>query len=262
MIKYMLLFFIWVPSFGQTIDLKGQADKILEKGDVFYRLITANAKACELIHTDDLVFSYEDNGQLVSIIFPAEKSDKVVRTIKYDWATLNVLSDDRQSRTETGAERLYKKMVLNMHASTLYFPLPKKFWAIIEKQDQGFSAYLIPRQESSTELMLGNDFLFKYKLSGEFKDFKHLHNNAIPILTKFENKEEIEGTLHTHANRNDDFITALDIATILSYKEKVDWTRHLVTSNKYVSIFDMAKMTLEIVPKKEYETRAGKKLKL
>ncbi|NOS92099.1 MAG: hypothetical protein HOP30_09270 [Cyclobacteriaceae bacterium] len=262
MTKYTILLFIWLPSFGQTVDLKSQADKILEKGDNFYRLIIANSKTLELTDTDDLIFSYKENEELISIVFAADKSDKVLRTIKFDWTSLNILSDNKELRTETKAEGLFKKMVLNMYASTKYFPLPKEFWAIIENQDGGFSAYLLPRQESSSELILGNDFIFKYKLTGEFKDVKYLHNNAIPILTKFQNKDELEGTLHIHANRNDDFITALDIATILSYKEKVDWTKHLVASNKYVSIFNIDKMTLEIITRREYETRTGKRLKL
>lgn len=260
--KYTILLFIWFPSFGQTVDLKTQAGRILQQGDNFYRLLVANSKTLQLNDTDDLIFTYNENEQLVSIAFHKDKSDKISRTVRFDWKSLEMISDNKESRTETEMERLFKKMVLNMYASTMYFPLPKSFWAIIESQDAAFSAYLIPRQESNTELILGNDFLFKYKQNGEFKDFKHLHNNAIPIPTKFQNKDELEGTLHTHANRNDDFITALDIATILSYKQKVDWTKHLVTSNKYVSIFDMDKMTLEIITRKDYETRTGKKLKL
>lgn len=259
--KYAILLFLWFPSLGQTDDLTKHAENILEKAKRYYQLISANAKTLELTGTNDLIFTYQENQELISLVFPADTSGNISRTIKYELPSLDILSDDKEPRTQTQREKLYKTMVLKMFASTMYFPLPKRFWAIIEEVDGRFFAYLIPRQESSTQLILGNDYVFKYTLTGEFKDFKFLHNNAIPIPTNVQQKDEVEGTLHTHANRNDAFITALDIATILSCKGQLNGTKHLVTSRKYVSIFDSDKMTLEIVTKQEYETRTGKKLK-
>ena len=147
-----------------------------------------------------------------------------------------------------------------MYASSMYFPLPQYFWAIIEKKEDMFYAYMFPQQADLKNIIFGHDYLFKYRLDGEFKDFIFIHNNQIPM--PYEKPSDSEVTIHTHANRNSDFISALDIANIIVCKDKLKWKKHLVVSKNYVSIFDLDSLTLTIELKKDYESRTGSKLKI
>lgn len=174
---------------------------------------------------------------------------------------MTILQNNKTDRNKAPEEELFVTMYYNMFASTMYFPhLPKDFWAIIENKSDRFDSYMIPQQNDNKNIIFGDDYLFVYKPNGEFKDFKHLHNNPIPMPLK--KPSDVEIILHTHSNRNSKFITELDIANLIVCKDKLQWTEHFVVSKKYVSIFNISDMVLKIEMKKDYETRTGKKLKI
>jgi len=253
---------ITFTSFSQENNLDSEAKRLLNKGIKYSKIIRANELTLSKVDMEnDFVFSYYSGKQITSIVFSKKsENNQILQTIVYS-DSLRIIKNDKTTREKSHDEELFIKMYYNMYASTMYFPhLPKDFWTIIEKKPDGFNSIMFPQQNDKESIIFGNDFMFVYKTNGEFKDFKHLHNNPIPLpLIKPSDAEII---LHTHSNRNSKFITELDIANMIICEDKLKWTEHLVVSKKYVSIFDLNDMTLKIELKKDYEMRTGKKLKL
>lgn len=253
---------ISISTFSQEINLDSEANKLLKKGIEYSKIISANELTLSEVNREqDFVFSYYSNNQLTSIVFSKKPENKqILQTIVYS-ANLTIVKNDKIARDKSNDEELFIKMYYNMYASTMYFPhLPKDFWAIIEKKSDRFDSFMFPQQNDNKNIIFGNDYLFVYRQNGEFKDFKYLHNNPIPMPLKKPSDAEI--TLHTHSNRNSKFISELDIANLIVCKDKLQWTEHYVVSKKYVSIFNLGDMSLKIKLKKDYETRTGKKLKI
>jgi hypothetical protein len=262
--KLITLIFILISlsTFSQEINLDSEANKILKKGIAYSKIIIANELTLSEVNREQFfVFSYYFNNQITSIVFSKKPENKqIIQTIVYS-DSLKILKNDKIVRDKSPDEELFVKMYYNMYASTLYFPhLPKDFWSIIEKKSDRFDSFMFPQQNDNNNIILGNDYLFVYKLDGEFKDFKHLHNNPIPMSIYKPSDAEI--ILHTHSNKNSNFISELDVANMIICKNKLQWTEHYVVSKKYVSIFNMGNMNLKIELRKDYETRTGKKLKL
>ena len=234
---------------------------MLNQGILYSKIIKANEITLSHINKDQyFVFSFYTDKEIKSIVFSKKtENNQILQTIKYS-DSLSVLHIDSIPRDKTSDEELYVKMYFNMYASSFYFPLPKDFWAIIENKGDRFDSYMIPQQNDPKIVMFGHDYLFTYKLNGDFKNFKFIHNNPIPIPA-IKSSDDFQGTAHEHANRNSKFISAIDIANILVSINRIDWDRHIVISKKYVSIFDLKTKTLKIELKKDYENRVGQKLK-
>lgn len=258
----LFLSIISLTIFSQESNLDLEANRLLKKGIDYSKIISANELTLSEVNKEkDFVFSYYSNNQITSIVFSKNQENKqILQTIVYS-DSLTIIQNDKTTREKSSNEELFIKMYYNMYASTMYFPhLPKDFWVIIERNSDGFNSLMFPQQNDNKNIIFGNDYLFVYKQNGEFKDFKHLHNNPIPMPLNKPNDVEI--ILHTHTNRNSKFISELDIANMIICKDKLQWTEHIVVSKKYVSIFNLKSMTLKIELKKDYEIRIGKKLKI
>ncbi len=261
--RLITLFFCLISSLisSQKIDLNSESSQLLKKGVEYYKILKVNELTLKHVNKEtDFVFSYINDNQIISIVFSKnQKSDKILTSIIYS-DSLTVTQKQDYARNASEKEKLFIKIYHNIYSSSQYFPLPNEFWVIIERKNNLFYAYMTPRQNNTEKIILGHDFLFKYKLNGKFKDFKFLHNN--PILLPLNNPVDSNVSLHTHSNRNSDFISVLDIAVILISKDRLEWDKHFVISKKFVSIFDVKNTTLSIEFRKEYEQRTGKKLKI
>lgn len=252
---------ISISAFSQEIDLNKEADKLLNQAILYSKIIRANEiTLTQIDNANDFVYSYFIDNKIKSIVFSKKPDNKqILQTIIYS-DSLSILNCDSVPRDKTVEEDLFVNIYYNMYASSMYFPLPQYYWAIIEKKTDKFYAFMFPQQTDLKNIIFGHDYLFTYRLDGEFKDFKFIHNNQIPM--PFEKPSDSEVTLHTHANRNSEFISALDIASIIVCKDKLKWKKHFVVSKKYVSIFDLDSLTLTIELKKDYESKTGTKLKI
>lgn len=108
----------------------------------------------------------------------------------------------------------------------------------------------------------GGDYeiLFDRKTK-EISEKKDLHQDCVFISTHYAGKasDAVKATEHHHSDAVSPFITATDVATLLLYKNILEWDEHRVVSGKYTSVFTTVDRKLDILPTAEYEALQKKK---
>ncbi|MCL9806639.1 hypothetical protein NAT51_13975 [Flavobacterium amniphilum] len=112
--------------------------------------------------------------------------------------------------------------------------------------------YVLTGSKENGKFIIGNDYLIEFDKKSNVKKVKKLHKGL--LVFEYGNTEEIiVSGIHTHLPEYDDVITPTDICTIMLYQDLAGWGTHLVTSEKYVSIWDCKKNELVVLTKEAWE---------
>ncbi len=109
--------------------------------------------------------------------------------------------------------------------------------------------YVLTAGNAANVVYLGNDYLLSYDMKNKYVSQEKLHNSLLAFPYKKGGPgEEVNATVHSHVVS--ELITPTDICTLLLYRELTDWDLHYVVGNEYVSIFDIKRERLDVMPKK------------
>jgi hypothetical protein len=250
-------------SFGQ------ETEKILKEGKLLYRLEKASWNG-----TDDFLerfpsmrdsiggyLSYVDeNNYVINLFF---KKDNIFRIlIRYQFDSLpqtNPISIDSLNHIATSSEidlitirqDAIEKISNNsdnfftFYENTSLNPIP-----LIDKE--GRKVFILTGPQISNLVVIGNDYLLTYDKKNQFIKKEKIHQSMLQYSYRSDKPEnKMESTYHSHILS--DCISSTDICTLLLYKDFVEWKKHYVMSNKYVSIFDLEKEQLVILTKKAWD---------
>ncbi|URW80930.1 hypothetical protein [Xiashengella succiniciproducens] len=265
MIKKTLILIAFCIS---SIAYSQNSDEILAEGKLLFRLEKASWNG-----TDDFLarfpekrnliggyLSYEsDKHEIMTIFFGRENNDSLLvryqfdsipnAPIEIDTVDLKITSleknlieirQDAIQRISNNSENFF-----TFYENTALNPIP----LITDKKKRVF---ILTGTQVSNVVIIGNDYLLEYDKKNRLKNKTQIHKSLLQFPYKSDNPEnKMESTYHSHVVS--DYINSTDICTLLLYKDYVEWTKHFVMSNKYVSIFDMEKENLAIMKRKAWE---------
>lgn len=116
---------------------------------------------------------------------------------------------------------------------------------------KGMKVYVLTGPKVNGVVVFGNDYEVYLNKKGKVKTVVKIHSNIIPL--EYDNSKEVKTSFHTHLKSTGEFITPTDICTLLLYGKYTGWTHHMVTSEKYVSSWDIKNQQLIILTKEAWE---------
>ena len=249
--KLVLPFLImsFLVSYSQSDDL----DKILEEGQMLYRLESASWKSTDhflesfgnKIDSVGGYLSYESEGNTIAIFY-AEDNDKILArylftgfkenmTVEVD--TLNEVSSELEKDLMIIREDAENQLNQNKGDFFSYYQNCSFNIIPVISEDQR-RVFIITASQVNSTVVLGNDYLLTYDKKNRLTKREKIHNNIIQFPSKYSDSEgKMEESFHSHVLS--DYINSTDICTLLLYRDFVDWKKHYVMSKKYVTIFDL-----------------------
>lgn len=205
--------------------------------------------------------SYSEKDKNICIFYSNSNKPKVIGTIafddSFDITKANIdLTERAFNNTENQLYILRKKaqdIIYNDETSFFQHYENTKFNLIPLIEKEVSKVYLLTGPSISNVVVFGNDYLLTFNKQNELIDKKALHKNIIPIEFG-EEGENIESTMHSHLPETGDLMTATDICTLMLYGKFTSWKKHLVVSENYLNIWNMADdsyhiMTMDAVNK-------------
>lgn len=205
--------------------------------------------------------SYSEKDKNICIFYSNSNKPKVIGTIafddSFDITKANIdLTERAFNSTENQLYILRKKaqdIIYNDETSFFQHYENTKFNLIPLIEKEVSKVYLLTGPSISNVVVFGNDYLLTFNKQNELIDKKALHKNIIPIEFG-EEGENIESTMHSHLPETGDLMTATDICTLMLYGKFTSWKKHLVVSENYLNIWNMADdsyhiMTMDAVNK-------------
>jgi hypothetical protein len=293
----LILIFLPVFFFSQR-SLKKKADELFQEGQTLYVLESASVSALDLFYDKEFdpasvkgYFSYFDKDTIrtvfyreidtASAVFKANDSLKAQIKDRFDLLviskTMNFVDKNLSKKAiklnETERKITEKERAL-FEIRFIIFKLfnddPINFVKyeksnlsiVILEEKKMYKAYVMNVFQDTRFVPIGNDYYFEFDKAFNLKVKKPLHKTLIPIELSYRGgkNDEVKPTFHNHkGDTASEFITSTDICQILLFKPALKWDMHVVYGEKYVSVFNLYKMTLEIVPRKEFEERTKPK---
>jgi hypothetical protein len=261
--RYTILFtllLVYISVFAQT-NLDSISQSILHDGKTLYELENAAWTGTGILiggYNTDIVdghLSYKHNNDYHTIFFTYEKdSIKVLYTFDYGYP---ITTENAKLSTEKRNPSAHESILLKVRDTVInqiitdtafykFYPLFMFNMGIVERSF-GFSVYAFSRTMMSGKIPLGNDYLLTFDPEGNFVDRDQLHLGLVLVSQSATiETESFYGTEHEHGQFESPFITPTDIATLLQYRERIDWYDHRVKSDKYISYFNIKTEQLEI----------------
>lgn len=264
----VLLFFLSMGAFSQSIDLVKKAQEITDEGKHLYKLEMAAWYGSD-IFTESFkerariggYFTYIDNntpkclffsrGEKAKVIGVVSFGDiKVVETATIDFKERDFKSNERELytiRTEA-LKQIQQDTLFKKYTNTSFNLIP-----VIYNEER--KVYVLTGPKNTGVVLFGNDYLMTFNKQDSLIDKKQIHRNLIPLNFNIEDDEskEVVATVHSHAAETGEFITPTDICTLMLYAKFAGWKRHIVISEKYVSVWDCINESLEIMTTEDYE---------
>jgi len=195
----------------------------------------------------------------------------VVKTICYPKMSIkktNAEIIEEEEREPNQQEKIlmdYRAMVYKeINTDTSFF---KQYEGIALKAvpfDAGkeVKVYVYSSVKKEEVIPFGGDYLLVYdkktKMMIEKTDF---HDDCVFISVQYKGKsyDASKSTVHTHKENASELITPTDIATLMLYKNQLEWDEHHVIGGKYTSVFTLADRKLDILPTDYFEYLKKKK---
>ena len=262
---FIAIFTIMPCSFGQQ---RRTANRILEEGILLYRLEKASWRSTRFFldnfpHKTDFIGGYvsypKGNSQVVTVFFDRDNPSRILARFEFDGIQQNPARIDTLNQTASSEEM--DLITLRLDAVQRVFGDESGFFRFYETTNFNF----IPLIENRTRrvfiltaplipnlVLIGNDYLLTYNRRNEFVRKERLHNSLLQFQGKSGDPENpITSTFHSHVLS--DLITSTDIATLLLYRDFVEWNYHSVISRRYVSIFNLTTGNLTIMRRRVWD---------
>ncbi|WP_027001130.1 hypothetical protein [Hugenholtzia roseola] len=119
---------------------------------------------------------------------------------------------------------------------------------------QAGEVWLLTAPLISGKIIFGNDYQLLLDKKMKVSKVNFLHQNIITIAELgMPSDNGLVTSYHNHSHKSSDFITPTDICALILYGKNTNWDTHWVFSKDFVSIFDVKKQTLEIMPRSTWE---------
>ncbi len=260
----ILLIFINLIGFSQN----SKVTKILEEGKLLYRLERASWFGTDdflerFNHKKDSIggyLSYQTEDNKINCIFYSRYNNNEI-LVRYQFDSLPKQTPIEIDTINKNASKIERDLIeIREDARNRVYENSDNFFTFYENTSLNFIPVITKKEKKvfivtapiiSGIVLLGNDYILKYSKKNKFKSQKKLHNTIIQFPYKSKNSDNpIFSTIHSHVVT--DYITSTDICTLLLYKDYVEWKTHFVVGKKHVSIFDMEKEILTVMPKKAW----------
>jgi hypothetical protein len=270
--KGVLLFVLLLTLLG--FSQNNETDKVLEEGKKLYRLEKAAWYGVDdflerFKSKQDSLAGYlsyfNDQGNVITIFYGRDTSQILVRYEFENLPTKKPLHIDTRNRTTEPLEKILIEMRQNAKKRVkanisgfykFYDETAMSYIPVFSKNER--KVYVITASKKKGEITLGNDYLLHYNNSNKFVSEEKFHHSLIRLQAKSGNKKNklIETT---HTNVISDFIDATDICSLLLYKDFVEWNKHIVLSDKQVTVFMLDTETLYTMTRKDWDRAAATK---
>ncbi|WP_422107870.1 hypothetical protein [Winogradskyella sp.] len=248
---------------------KKETDKILKEGQLLYRLEKGSWYGTDHLFEkfkdkrDSIggYLSYEDeNSNITTVFFNRYDPDKVLIRYKFDsipkvlpisMDTINTKVLDLENDLRTILDDAKIKAQENKNAFfSFYNNTALNFIPLVNKEER--KVLVLTGPKISGVVLIGNDYQLNYDNENNFRDKFKIHSTLLQFQYKSKDQQnQTVSTVHSHVNS--DFISSTDICTLLLYRDYVEWTQHIVVSEKFVSIFDLKKESLVALTKEAWE---------
>ncbi len=269
-IAFWIALFITIIGTAQNTE----TDKALEEGKKLYRLEKASWYSVDdflerFKSKQDSLAGYlsyfNDQGNVITIFYGRDSSQILVR---YEYENIPtrkpILIDTRNRKPEAIEEVL---ITLRQDAKKRVAANPNGFYKTYDHTVLNYipiyhnndkKVYVMTASTKKGIITLGNDYLLHYNNNNKFVKEEKFHHSLIQLPAQSENKKsKLEST--THTNVMNDYIDATDICTLLLYKDFVEWNKHIVLSEKQVSIFMLDTELIYTMSRKEWDKENNSK---
>ena len=203
--------------------------------------------------------SYKDGEQYACIFWGRENKDEIILKISFTDPRDPKSAEVSQNLTATEAEkdliglRIAAKEIVNNNTDKFF-----KFY-------RGSNLNIIPIIDGQTRkvvilcgpavngvILFGNDYEMTFDQRNKVLSKRKIHSSLVDLDIKPAKGERKGLAYHTHIKKHSPYITSTDICTLLLYANYTDWKQHIVTSKKYVSIWDIEEEELVILTTKAF----------
>lgn len=196
----------------------------------------------------------------------------IVKTICYPKMSVKktnaeiVEEEEREPNQEEKVLMDYRAMVYKeINTDTSFF---KQYEGIALKAvpfDAGkeVKVYIYSSVKKEGVIPFGGDYLLVYdKKTQMLLEKTSLHNDCVFVSVQYRGKsyDVSKATVHTHKAEASELITPTDIATLMLYKNQLEWDEHHVVGEKHTSVFTLVDKKLDIMPAEYFEYLKKKKL--
>lgn len=270
--KFTLLLLFFCSTLG--IAQNNETDKALAEGKKLYRLEKASWYSVDdflerFKSKQDSLAGYlsyfNDQGNVITIFYGRDTSQILVRYEYENLPTRKPILIDTRNRTPEAVEAVL--IELRQDAKKRFAANPNGFYKTYDDtalsfipifHDDDKKVYIMTASKKKGVIMMGNDYLLHYNNNNKFVKEEKFHHSLIQLPAQSKNrKAKLEST--THTNVMNDYIDATDICTLLLYKDFVEWKKHIVLSEKQVSVFMLDTELIYTMSRKEWDQEnAGK----
>lgn len=250
-----------------------QKKEILDEGIEIYKLYLSSQLATEVVlnnlntkrrmEISDFL-SYNSEGNYKAIYWKnLGKKALIYETVTFDKNinknSLKHISDERLPTAYEFTLIKVKERVLQEMLSEPDFFKPKEnesyHFIFHLTKSRKLKVYVLTIFEADEYIYLGKDYLITFKPNGKLITKEKFHSNSIkiPINIIVDESAKLQGTKHLHADENSPFINPTDICLLLINAHIVNWNKHYVMSQEYVSIFDIRTKKLNVLPRSFFE---------
>lgn len=244
----LIFLIISCSAFSQS-SVGKKVEALNEEGVLLYHLEKTSWLATDLLTTyypykvTDIggYFSYPVDENFVCVFFNNDDPSKASLTISFDSSfsfesavidtSLRLL---RKYELEIGKIRQGAlDEIINGNKINQYSNTDLNIIPLIKDGER--KVYILTATTENGVLILGNDYLLKFNKKNKLKEVEPLHKGIL----KFEEKDSISWSSHSHLPEYNPFMTPTDVCSLLLYGEYSDsWHHHTVISKEYVSIWD------------------------
>jgi hypothetical protein len=245
-----------------------------DKGDTIKTIFWREIDTSSAEYKAKIFKPVNDTGVLAKQVNrPLDDIRVIVKTISYPKMTVNRRNAfiNEEERSPTDKEKLlmdFRSLAYDaINNDTVFFKQYAGMFlrAVPFEAGKQIKVYIYSSTNREGVVPFGCDYLLVYdKKERMLIEKTDLHKDCLLISVGHKGKLYEIGkiTQHTHSQGISNLITPTDIATLLLYKNLVQWDEHHVIGKKYVSIFTLTDRKLDVLPIQDYEKIKQKKIKI
>ena len=256
--RVLFLLLLNLKSFSQQDSLSILRNKLLTEGIDLYNSQAACWNAADLLLQKENgkniagYFSYKQDS-VIKTVFYTDK-EKVIATYTFKPpVSVESYSVDLKSRKLTEYESALAKVrhaafeLLNYDFKFFKRPENSSFYVIMLDKGEEVHVFIIVGPKVKGAILLGNDYLMRYKKSdASLIDKKVLNPDVINLKTIKETHYNY--VTYTQENPALPYISSTNICSLLLYSLQTEWSTYKVESKTHLSVFNAKTKLLTITP--------------